>query len=111
MPLHFACKSGNMKLFEYLIDECNCGTEILRKTADNWICLHYACECGCHFIVRELLRLDESHSSINFLTNNNETPLHLACKNNNIDAVRVLLSITGIQTKLLDFVFNINIFS
>ena len=35
----------------------------------------------------------------------NETPLHMACKYNNADAVKILLSIPGIQTNLEDIIF------
>lgn len=36
-----------------------------------------------------------------------ETPLHMACKYNNADAVKILLSSPGIQASLLDIVFSL----
>lgn len=89
-PLMFSAAHGHVDIVKMLL---GCGADVhTATTLGGYTCLHYAAFYDENDIVKLLLsqsrngRLASSRSKIN-----NETALHLACKEGNVDVVRTLL--------------------
>ena len=81
-----ACQKGNINALNVLL---NAGADrsIVDTKGETWI--HYAVREGCS---KETLQaIIDYGADVNATTNNNVTPLMIACKKGNIDAINVLL--------------------
>ncbi|KAL3537094.1 hypothetical protein ACH5RR_000460 [Cinchona calisaya] len=86
-PLHIASGNGNIEIVEELltIDHHLC----LLKGREQWIPLHYASVKGRLQVMRELLAA--SADSVAEVTAKGETALHLAVKNYQFEALKILM--------------------
>ena len=78
-PLMIACKNGKLNAVLYLIDE---GAEVNLEDFSGYTVLHYAATFSNNNFA--LSCLIASGANVNALTNNNRTPLMLACESGNL---------------------------
>ncbi len=88
-PLHFAIHKGKMDIIKSLVSNHNINTEIIDD--DGNIPLHLAVKDPSLLEVAELL-IDKNVRSANVINKENWTPLHIAAKAGNLDAVKLLIS-------------------
>ena len=74
-PLMIACENGKLNAVLYLIDE---GAEVNLEDSSGYTALHYAATFSNNNFA--LSCLIDSGANVNALTNNNRTPLMLACE-------------------------------
>ena len=85
-PLSAACMSNHLPVVQYLINNgANVGVEAggLKATA---------LYCACLSRNAQLITLLAANSDVNAITDTGETPLHCACADGDLDAVKILLS-------------------
>ncbi|GKD88184.1 ankyrin repeat-containing protein BDA1-like protein, partial [Tanacetum coccineum] len=101
-PLHIAAASGHGEVVRELVkaDESLC----LIKGKDRQIPLHLAVVKGKVEVVKELLL--SSLDSVECTTAQGETSLHLAVKNNQFDALQVLIQHLKQQYEVVDFLLH-----
>ncbi|CAG9761235.1 unnamed protein product [Ceutorhynchus assimilis] len=99
-PLHLAAKNGQNKIVKVLL-LCDAGMEL--KNYEGHTPLYLAAEGGHHKVVSTLLENGANPNALNAITariSNKETPLHMACYNNDVRSVELLLKFgTSIDTK------------
>ena len=78
-PLMIACENGKLNAVLYLIDE---GAEVNLEDNSGYTALHYAATISNNNYT--LSCLIDSGANINALTNDNRTPLMLACESGNL---------------------------
>ena len=83
-PLHIACIHKHLELVKFLIEERKCNQQIKNRAGK--LPLHIACECGSPLEIVELV----SKYDKNAQTKLGNTPLHVVCRNNNIELVQFL---------------------
>lgn len=83
--LHFAAKTGNVAIFQLLIDS---GSDINIESTHYETPLHIACACGNTEIVKILLARGAKIIAKDIL---GDTPLHYAAQSGNIETVKLLV--------------------
>ena len=78
-PLMIACENGKLNAVLYLIDE---GAEVNLEDSSGYTALHYAATFSNNNFA--LSCLIDSEANVNALTNENHTPLMLACESGNL---------------------------
>ncbi|XP_028935263.1 85/88 kDa calcium-independent phospholipase A2 isoform X1 [Ornithorhynchus anatinus] len=86
-PLHLACRRGDMECLLELIQHCHVRMDVTDNNGET--AFHYAIR-GDNPQVVQLLGKGPS-SGLNHVSNEGQTPLHLACQLGREDMVRVLL--------------------
>ena len=86
-PLHLACQDGRCELAEHLITKCNCDPNVTNDKGE--IPLHIATAQS----QMKIIELLASNENVNKCTNSGDSPLHIACKTNNLDATNMLLGL------------------
>ena len=76
--LHYAAKSGNLHLFQYLLGK---GSDIFSKTKDKQNCLHFAASAGHVALCKTFLRT--YNFDINLADDFGRTALHYVVANGN----------------------------
>ncbi|XP_055519327.1 85/88 kDa calcium-independent phospholipase A2 isoform X1 [Leucoraja erinacea] len=86
-PIHLACKKGDVDCVRELVEGCGVRLDVADKNSET--VYHYAAkQSNCQII--ELL--SKQHSiGVNHLSNNGETPLHIACRLGKSDVAKSLL--------------------
>lgn len=94
--MHFACWSGNVALLQYLLEDLGLRKEAAQVDSMRQTALHYAVLSRRVDTLQCLLELDNPipELSPHALDESNHTPLHVACKEGNYDAVVYLLENT-----------------
>lgn len=92
--LHVAVKSGHLELVQELLDryeegDKNCNAKTLQGNTP----FHFACATGNKAMVEKLL----SYADCDIRTKENLTPLGVACKNNHLQLIPILLEKTTLS--------------
>ena len=85
-PLHDAANRGQLKHVELLLDR----GAMIKSTVDGFSPLHYACLRGYLSVVKKLIERHPFQSDL--LTQNKDTPLHLAARSGHAAIVKFLLN-------------------
>ena len=85
-PLHIACIRSSIETVKYLVFEKGCKPSEHPDIYSD-LPIHMACRDAGDI---ELLQVLATERNVNHTLYNNETPLHIACLNNNLVAVQVL---------------------
>ncbi|CAA7050622.1 unnamed protein product [Microthlaspi erraticum] len=88
-PLHIASASGELEVVRELLKVWNHDVICLLKDREDFIPLHYAAQRGRMDVMKELV--SSFPDSLMEVTASLETPLHVAVKNNQVEATRLLL--------------------
>ena len=92
-PLHVACKNGDLAMMKYFVFQKKC-SPISSTDIYDTLEIHSACEDGNDIDLLKALA-NERNVSINRMRYpNGGTPLHIACKNRNLLAVKMLLELS-----------------
>ena len=87
-PLHIACRQRNFEITRYLSEEKDCDVNV--QNAAGELPLHIACAHGQSWYALDIVKL-VSDCNVNTQTQRNEdTPLHVACRERNLAIVRHL---------------------
>lgn len=98
-PLHVACRCGHAHVVEFLLSKSGCAVNARNGSEETP--LHEVCRNGCYAAANLLI----AHSSIHVTDRRNKlrrTPLHLACWNNHVDIVKLLLPLVDVLINVKD---------
>ena len=89
IPLHIACQAGNISIVKLLLEHTpeSCKLEDYVDKDGNSV-LHAAVQSGCVVIVNTLLQ----YTSPLWTNNEGETPIHISCRNGNVEVTHALLA-------------------
>jgi ankyrin repeat protein len=85
-PLHLACKRGCIDNAKHLINVCHCDRNVPNESLE--LPIHVA---ACQS-VKELVKMLATPENVQAKTDNDDTPLHIACKQAELDVVEFLIS-------------------
>ena len=92
-PLHIACENENLHVVKYLVFEKNCFPSCYEASSDIYDSLKIHLACKDESDIDLLKALANECNVNNNKSHKKKTPLHVACKNNNILAVKALLEL------------------
>ena len=99
-PLHEACSSGNLDLVRLLITDMK--YDLCCQDDDGNTPLHLAARCSTDTtsIIRELAQWNGA--LLKCLNNKRQSPLHIACGNDDLDLVHTLITEFHVDTEIVD---------
>ncbi|KAM4721797.1 85/88 kDa calcium-independent phospholipase A2 isoform 2-T2 [Rhinophrynus dorsalis] len=86
-PLHLACRKGDIECLQELVEECQARQDIPDSNGET--VYHHAAQQNNPRVIEILCSVPSV--GINHLSNNNETPLHVACRMGKAESVLALL--------------------
>ncbi|XP_043702426.1 ankyrin repeat-containing protein At5g02620-like isoform X2 [Telopea speciosissima] len=102
--LHYAALRGDYKSIDALIQCCpDCFEQVDKR---GWTTLHFAVKAGNDSTIKSITKNPKLGSISMFMVNksdkNGDTPLHLAAKISNLDALRFLMDILQVDKRALN---------
>ncbi|OCT85526.1 85/88 kDa calcium-independent phospholipase A2 [Xenopus laevis] len=86
-PLHLACKKGDINCIQVLVEECQARQDIADQSGET--VYHHAAQQNNPRVIEILCSVQSV--GVNHQSNNNETPLHVACRMGKTESVLALL--------------------
>lgn len=96
-PIHYVCINQDLEAFNILVEK---GVDIHCKDKDGFQSIHYAAREGKVDILKRLIELGANINALN--DEHCLTPLMLACRNDHIECINVLVNQTDINLSLED---------
>ena len=102
-----SAKNCSFKILEYLIQQSNnwyeiCELLLISTRHNNWDLFNISLILNYSDNFSYIINLQSNHSG--------KTPLHYACKNGNLEMVKILLGYKGINIELKDKIYGINFY-
>lgn len=95
-PLMLAAQGGFLEIVEYLTEEADPPATVNVKDTNEAMALHYAVKANHKAIAEHLLELGAEPDQRSLAK---DTPLRLACQNNNLEMVHALLDLNVVRDK------------
>ena len=96
-PLHVVCLWGSMNVFLYLSELEDIQKDALNKNNDSPLSL--ACKYDWNDLCKQLL---DNFDSTSIPYPDDETPLHLACSNNNLELVKMIVETNKVSLQFIE---------